>query len=397
MQRNVSWFAIGLGIAFVLILVALGVVCGVIYFLRPDQTATPAEPDALYTQAAQTFVAQLTQTATSLPQTATGVPASFTPSPTNTALAPTATPTNTFIPPTPTPLPPTFTPTPQPCLWAKFVEDVTVKDGTVFPPSAGFVKTWRLRNIGTCSWTRDYQLVFVSGERMSAPNSVAIDEIVDPGETVDVSVDLISPSKPGRYRGNYQLGTPSGQLFGIGEDAKGSFWVEINVLSDDKYPLDMALSYCTARWRSDAGTLPCPGEIGDDDGFVILVDNPVIEDNRLENEPALWTNPEYTNDGFISGEYPEITVESDYRFKAVVGCLDGAEKCDVDFQVRYRIGDNDPVTLWETREVYDDLFTKVDLDLGFLAGQKVKFILRVSANGSPSEDEAFWLAPRITD
>lgn len=397
MQRNVSWFAIGLGIAFILILIALGVVCGVIYFLRPAQTATPASPDALYTQAAQTFVAQLTQTAIILPPTATGVPPSFTPPPTNTVPAPTALPTITFIPPTPTPLPPTRTPVPPPCLWAKFIEDVTVKDGTVFPPNAEFVKTWRLRNIGTCSWTRDYQLVFVNGERMGAPSSIAIDEVVDPGETVDVSVELISPEKPGRYRANFQLSTPSGQRFGIGEGANDSFWVEINVLSDDKYPLDFALSYCTARWRSDAGTLPCPGDVGDDDGFVILLDDPVIEDDRQENEPALWTNPQYTNDGFISGEYPQIKVQPGYRFNAVVGCLDGAEKCDVVFQVRYRIGDNDPVTLWETREKYDDLFTKVDLDLDFLAGQEVKFILRVSANGSPSEDEAFWLAPRITE
>jgi hypothetical protein len=173
--------------------------------------------------------------------------------------------------------------------------------------------------------------------------------------------------------------------------------VEINVLYDDENPLDLALSYCTARWRSDAGTLPCPGEVGDDDGFVILLKDPVIEDDRKENEPALWTNPEHTDDGYISGEYPEIEVKTGYRFKAVVGCLDGAEKCNVIFQVRYRIGDNDPVTLWEIHEVYDDLFTKVDLDLGFLAGQKVKFILRVSANGSPSDDEAFWLAPRITE
>lgn len=397
MQRNVSWFAIGLGIAFVLILIALGVVCGVIYFLRPAQTATPAGPDALYTQAAQTFVAQLTQTATLLPTTGTGGQPSLTPLPTITVLAPTATPTNTVILPTQASPWPTQTPVPQPCLWAKFVDDVTVEDGTVFPPNAAFVKTWRLRNIGTCTWTRDYRLVFVSGDRMAAPSPVAIDEVVDPGETVDVSVDLISPDKPGHYRGFWQLSTPSGQQFGVGSSTKDSFWVDINVLSDDEYPLDFALGYCSARWRSDAGTLPCPGEVGDDEGFVILVDDPVIEDGRQENEPALWTNPEYTNDGFISGEYPEIEVKSGYRFKAVVGCLDGAEKCDVIFQVRYRIGDGDPVTLWETHEEYDDSFTKVDLDLGFLTGQKVRFILRISANGSPSEDEAFWLAPRITE
>jgi len=232
---------------------------------------------------------------------------------------------------------------------------------------------------------------------MGGPQSVPIDENVDPGETVDVSVKLISPDTPDSYRGYWRLSPPSGQVFGVGSDAKGSFWVDIDVISSGDHPLDFALSYCTARWRHDAGTLPCPGDEGDDDGFVILVEDPVIEEDRHENEPALWTNPEHTNDGFISGEYPEIKIESGYHFKAVVGCLDGAEKCDVVFQVRYRIGDDDAVLLWDTHEVYDDAFTKGGLDLSFLAGQKVKLILRVSANGSPSDDEAFWLSPRITD
>jgi hypothetical protein len=397
MPRNISWFAIGLGIAFVLILIALGVVCGVIYFLRPASTATPTGPEALYTQAAETFVAQLTQTAIIFPPTSTGVPPSYTPTATGTIFVPTAMPSNTFIPPTKTPVPSTKTPVPPPCLSAKFIEDVTVKDGTDFPPNAEFVKTWRLRNSGSCSWTSDYQLVFDHGDRMSGPTAVAIDERVDPGETVDLSVYLVAPGSPDSYRGYWKLSTPSGDDFGIGSDSNDPFWVDIDVITSSDNPLDLALSYCTARWRSDAGTLPCPGDEGDDDGFVILVEDPVIEENRHENEPALWTNPEDEDDGYITGEYPEIKIESGYHFKAVVGCLSEADECDVVFQVRYRIGDGDPVKLWETREVYDDAFTKVDLDLSFLAGQKVNLILRVSANGSPDEDEAFWLSPRITD
>jgi hypothetical protein len=64
------------------------------------------------------------------------------------------------------PVPPTSTPVPIPCNWAKFVGDVTVKDGTEFTPNVEFVKTWELKNIGSCSWKSDTLLVFAGGEQM---------------------------------------------------------------------------------------------------------------------------------------------------------------------------------------------------------------------------------------
>src|SRR5512143_599465 len=52
--------------------------------------------------------------------------------------------------------------------WAQFVADVTIPDGTRFAPSATFQKTWRLKNIGTATWTTAYSLVFDSGDRFGA-------------------------------------------------------------------------------------------------------------------------------------------------------------------------------------------------------------------------------------
>ena len=40
---------------------------------------------------------------------------------------------------------------------AQFVADVTVPDGTRYDPGATFTKTWRLRNIGTCTWTTSWK------------------------------------------------------------------------------------------------------------------------------------------------------------------------------------------------------------------------------------------------
>jgi hypothetical protein len=277
------------------------------------------------------------------------------------------------------------------------VEDVTVKDGTVFATNAVFEKTWRLKNIGTCTWTRDYRLVFSTGERMDGPQAIGMPENIDPGETVDLTVELIAPDEAGRYRGYWQLSTPSGAPFGIGSDAAGTFWVEIRVSEPDKYTYDFGATYCDARWRSEPGRLECPGEVGDDEGFVRLVDRPEIEKNRLENEAALVMSPQDTEDGWIRGEYPEIEIEEDYRFKATVGCMSDSQDCDVIFQLNYLIGDGEIQTLWETREVYDDAFTRVDVDLSPLEGEDVQLILTVLANGSPEDDYVFWLVPRIVE
>jgi hypothetical protein len=273
-----------------------------------------------------------------------------------------------------------------------------VLDGTVFAPNSIFNKVWRLQNIGTCSWTRDYRLVFDSGDRMDAPRAISLDENVDPGEMVDVKVELVAPDDEGRYRGDWQLENASGDRFGIGSGADGTFYVLIEVIKPPQYAYDFGANYCAARWSSNAGRLECPGRSGDDNGFVQLLDRPVVEIDRQENERVLWTNPFNEDNGWISGEYPEIEVDKDYRFKAVVGCLDDSPRCDVIFRLSARIpSDNQVILLWETHELYDDAFTRVDVDLSDLDGKRVQFMLTVDANGSPRDDRAFWLVPRIVD
>ena len=93
---------------------------------------------------------------------------------------------------------PTRTPQPQDlCNAATFIEDVTVEDRSVVNPSEGFVKIWRIQNVGDCSWTDDYQVVFVSGYQMGAPDQVNLTELVPPGGTTDIRLDMIAPDTPG--------------------------------------------------------------------------------------------------------------------------------------------------------------------------------------------------------
>lgn len=280
-------------------------------------TSTPQTIDqgAIYTQAAMTVMAQLTQMAQGTPaNTATSDPIqqptedslpTATPSPTNTPL-PTETPlpTSTSLPPaTATPKP---SPTPVPCNWAEFVKDVSIPDGTKIDVDSSFTKTWRLRNIGSCTWTSDYELVFYKGDEMDG-SSVSMPGNVRPGESINLSVDLIAPSQKGNYQGYWMLRDSDGR-FGIGANADKPFWVEIKVVEPTSGVVyNFVNNYCQADWTSGAGDLPCPGKSGQSSGFVIKLDKP-DQENRTENEPALWTNPEKSDNGWITGTYPAFKI-----------------------------------------------------------------------------------------
>ncbi|MFZ5918570.1 MAG: NBR1-Ig-like domain-containing protein [Chloroflexota bacterium] len=182
----------------------------------------PGTPDttAQVTQAEQTVV-MLLATDTPLPtHTATATPAA-TPTPTPTATptppptrthTPTATPTPTARP-TRTPTPsrtPTSTPSPTPCLpHAGFVADVTIPDGTQFQSGERFTKTWRIGSDGCAAWPAGSAWVFISGEQMGAPDSVAVPE-TSLGSTADISVDMIAPNTPGAYKSTWQMQSPDG-------------------------------------------------------------------------------------------------------------------------------------------------------------------------------------------
>ena len=121
-------------------------------FINPNP-ATQVPPEAVFTQAAQTVMAELTRVAVqaSPSNTVPSVPTSTnTPIPTNTVVN---TPTNT----------------PIPCnlaTWDPATIDVTIPDNTKMAPNQTFSKTWRIQNVGTCSWNSSYLLIFDHGDGM---------------------------------------------------------------------------------------------------------------------------------------------------------------------------------------------------------------------------------------
>jgi len=352
---------------------------------------TSAPPDAaatlnpLYTAAAQTLEAMVTQDAQATPGIGVATSTPF----------PTATPTLSFAYPTSTSVV-YLSPVPvKRCDAAAFVRDVTVTDGTFVTPGKSFTKTWRLQNVGTCSWTSSYALIFVNGDGMSAPNLVNMPGNINPGESVDLSVNLTSPSKKGHYRGYWKLRNASGVLFGIGTQSDTAFWVDINVSGAEYVAYDFVARACDAEWTSNSGSLPCPGVEDDDDGYVLQLSDPRLENGQRVDQHGLLTVPKHTKNGFIQGRYPAFKVEDGDHFLADVNCQYNANTCDVVFRLEYQIGDNAVKTWKEWHEVYEGKYYPVDLDLSSFAGKNVKFYLSVSANGTKGKDKALWLAPRI--
>lgn len=139
-----------------------------------------------------------------------------TPQPTNTR-PPTLTSTITVTPtptetPTPTPAPPTSV-VETFCDNSKFLEDVTIPDGTLLAPGQVFEKTWSFQNTGRCSWKEGYTIGWVSGDVLGGVTR-PLPAVVAPNETVHVTVRLTAPFKPGAYRGVWRLFNSKGEPFG---------------------------------------------------------------------------------------------------------------------------------------------------------------------------------------
>lgn len=182
---------------------------------------------------------------------------------------------------TPAPPSPTFSPSPQPsqtpailpsdtpapsaiparsatptqvALKAQFIKDVTLPDQTVLDPGAPFTKTWRIKNIGSETWTPDFRVVFSTGDLLGAPAQFNLKYTVAPGETIDISVNMVAPGAPGAYASHWLLQSPDGKLFGTGSSGEKTIWVKIKVASPTRTPLPPAPS-CSAAgetYRSPA-------------------------------------------------------------------------------------------------------------------------------------------------
>ena len=87
-------------------------------------------------------------------------------------------------------------------------------DYAQFHTNTQFKKTWRLKNIGTTTWNKDYKVRFWAGSagRMGA-NDQTIGVEVKPGQEVEITMNFTTPDTGGDYIANWVLSTDQGANF----------------------------------------------------------------------------------------------------------------------------------------------------------------------------------------
>jgi hypothetical protein len=360
---------------------------------------TDAEAQA-QTMSAQTVAAYLgqylTQTAQAT-QSVIYVTATPLPTATNTVVPPTA----TAIPPTA--VPPTKTPIPIPCNQAAFVDDITVDDGTSFIAGTAFTKTWRIQNTGSCTWGTGYEAFFYSGDAMSGPSSVQFSKSVAPGQYLDISVNLVAPGDPDNYMGNWMLRAPNGQQFGVGFGGGGPLTVSIKVSKlpkshDANIVYDFVANYCDAEWRTNAGSIDCPGSaLNFKNGSITRTYAPKLESGTLDDEGTIITIPAKGGDGMIQGQYPKYLVHTGDHILGTLLCSYKMPKCSVTFEILAQEKGSSTITSLGTwNKNYGDDMIHVDIDLSSMDGKYMIFYLKVYSLGDPTDDMAQWMAIRIS-
>jgi len=187
-------------------------------------------PDSIYTAAAITVEAQLTQA------TAENPTATFTQSPpTETVAAPQQGQTQSSgqdataqanqpgqpVATSTTLVLSTFTASPPPPSSAKAQYELVSQDpsdGTVLPQGYRFDMSWTIKNTGTETWTEQYTIEFFIGDRIGGDryttNRYNFREAVEPGDSTVVIVDMKTPYQGGELYSWWKIKDETGSNFG---------------------------------------------------------------------------------------------------------------------------------------------------------------------------------------
>ena len=84
-------------------------------------------------------------------------------------------------------------------------------------PGKPLIRNWRIRNSGTCVWSTSYRLVYAYGNSPAArlgAQAITLTTEIQPNQTYDLRLSLITPTAPGDYRGVWQMVDATGRPFG---------------------------------------------------------------------------------------------------------------------------------------------------------------------------------------
>jgi len=106
---------------------------------------------------------------------------------------------------------------------AEFVQHLNYTDRSKVDANSRIRKTWRVKNIGACAWPDGCILMYSSGDKVFEAREF-ITKTVHPGDEIDLSIDVTTPARGGRYTTFFRMMTPNGkQAFGP------HLWIDVNV------------------------------------------------------------------------------------------------------------------------------------------------------------------------
>lgn len=112
------------------------------------------------------------------------------------------------------------------------IKDVNYPDGSIVESGEAFNKTWSMQNTGTCTWTSGYRVALISALDYSVMESYSLNQVVTPGNTVNITVPVRAPLNEGAETYYYMLVNESGKVFGFGENSEKPFWVNFRISGD---------------------------------------------------------------------------------------------------------------------------------------------------------------------
>jgi hypothetical protein len=120
--------------------------------------------------------------------------------------------------PSSTPIPqlsaaPTQPPAPACENGLRYIEDLSIPDGSIAASGESLDKRWRVENNGTCNWDERYRLKLIAGPDLGAGQARALYPARG-GSQADLQIIFTAPQEPGAYRSAWQAHDPAGQPFG---------------------------------------------------------------------------------------------------------------------------------------------------------------------------------------
>lgn len=95
----------------------------------------------------------------------------------------------------------------------RYLEDLSLPDGTLVSPGESLDKRWSVENNGTCNWDETYTLRWIAGPTLGAPENMPLYP-ARAGTTATIRVLFTAPQAAGTYRSAWQAYDSLGNPFG---------------------------------------------------------------------------------------------------------------------------------------------------------------------------------------